>query len=212
MSILNNGRVVFFSFLIMRYISRIMKNQDTQTIFMHGFEVQVIFKRNKKMYLRVLPPDGRVVVTAPLHTPKQTISSFIKQKSSWITQQQHALTHNSLHAVAVNQELLHKASENIQQLLPDLLNKWGEIIGKRPSHITLRYMKTRWGSCTPATARIRLNAILGALPPQYLEYVLVHEITHLWVKGHGADFKQHMDSYLPQWRTLRRELNAYTIQ
>ena len=71
-------------------------------------------------------------------------------------------------------------------------------------------MTTRWGSCTPRTGRIRLNLQLGLLPPQYLEYVLVHEMTHLWASGHGAEFKRRMTQYLPDWRRLRRELNRYT--
>ena len=79
------------------------------------------------------------------------------------------------------------------------------------THVTLRIMTSRWGSCTPKTGRIRLNLQLGLMDPRFLEYVLVHEMTHLWENGHGEDFQRRMSAYLPQWRQLRRELNRHVV-
>ena len=47
--------------------------------------------------------------------------------------------------------------------------------------------------------------------PQFLEYVLVHEMTHLWESGHGAGFQRRMTAYLPGWKTLRRDLNRRVV-
>lgn len=70
-------------------------------------------------------------------------------------------------------------------------------------------MKTRWGSCTPATASIRLNIDLAWLDPDLLEYVLVHELTHLYEHGHGPGFRARMNCYMPDWTERRRQLNRY---
>lgn len=70
-------------------------------------------------------------------------------------------------------------------------------------------MKTRWGSCTPATASIRLNTDLAWLDPDLLEYVLVHELTHLYEHGHGPGFRARMNRYMPDWTERRRRLNRY---
>lgn len=104
-----------------------------------------------------------------------------------------------------------QAAQVINAALPELLSKWGAIIGRKPTHITLRIMTSRWGSCTPKTGRIRLNLQLGLMEPKFLEYVLVHEMTHLWASGHGVEFQRRMTAYLPQWRQLRRELNARVV-
>ncbi|WEV46770.1 SprT family zinc-dependent metalloprotease [Bifidobacterium sp. ESL0690] len=103
------------------------------------------------------------------------------------------------------------AKSNLDTQLPALLQHWEPIIGRKPTHITLRLMTSRWGSCTPATGRIRLNLQLGLMDPRFLEYVLVHEMTHLWASGHGAKFQRLMDTYLPNWRTLRRDLNREMV-
>lgn len=49
-------------------------------------------------------------------------------------------------------------------------------------------MRTRWASCTPADGTIRLSEKLRELPGWVQDYVLVHELAHLLVPGHGADF------------------------
>ena len=49
-------------------------------------------------------------------------------------------------------------------------------------------MTTRWASCTPADATIRLSERLRDMPHWVRDYVLVHELAHLLVPGHGPDF------------------------
>ncbi|MBW8486307.1 M48 metallopeptidase family protein [Actinomadura parmotrematis] len=48
--------------------------------------------------------------------------------------------------------------------------------------------RTRWGSCTPDDATIRLSTRLRGMPAWVVDYVLVHELAHLEIPGHGADF------------------------
>ncbi|HEY6746460.1 MAG TPA: M48 family metallopeptidase [Mycobacteriales bacterium] len=49
-------------------------------------------------------------------------------------------------------------------------------------------MASRWGSCTPSDGTIRVSIRLRDMPSWVLDYVLVHELAHLLVPGHGADF------------------------
>ncbi len=108
--------------------------------------------------------------------------------------------------------LIHAWQHKVMMLaVRELLNKWEPIMGIEVAHVTLQRMRTRWGSCTPRTKRIRLNMELLSRPPQYLEYVLVHELAHFFERGHGARFKKVMDKYLPEWRGLRRELNEHGV-
>lgn len=49
-------------------------------------------------------------------------------------------------------------------------------------------MTSRWGSCTPASGVIRISTRLAAFPDWVIDYVVVHELAHLDVRGHDADF------------------------
>lgn len=53
----------------------------------------------------------------------------------------------------------------------------------------------RWGSCTPADGSIRISTRLASVPPFVLDYVLVHELAHLVVSGHGPEFERIVDRY-----------------
>lgn len=179
-----------------------------------GLMVQVRRKPIKNLYLRVRPPEGAVEVSAPMGMPDARIAAFVRDRGEWIARQQRRLEGmppSGGGAAQWDEEKRRQAARAIEAALPGLLARWEPVVGRRPTHITLRLMTSRWGSCTPRTGRIRLNLQLGLMEPRFLEYVLVHEMTHLWESGHGAGFQRRMDGYLPGWRTLRRELNRQLI-
>ncbi|MEO7836352.1 MAG: M48 family metallopeptidase [Acidimicrobiales bacterium] len=46
----------------------------------------------------------------------------------------------------------------------------------------------RWGSCTPSDRSVRISSRVAGYPPWVLDYVIVHELAHLRVAGHGPSF------------------------
>lgn len=94
----------------------------------------------------------------------------------------------------------------LEAVIDPLRERWEQRVGRSADTLRFRRMKTRWGSCNPVRRSITLNLALAQLPPQYLEYVLVHELVHLWERGHGAAFRGRMDAVLPHWPVLRAEL------
>jgi len=97
--------------------------------------------------------------------------------------------------------------QQITDALPPLLDKWQAEIGERVENVTIRHMKTRWGSCTPTSRSVRLNLELATRPPRCLKYVLVHEMVHLLERSHNNRFVSLMDQFLPNWRLIKDELN-----
>src|SRR5215510_8777088 len=55
--------------------------------------------------------------------------------------------------------------------------------------------QSRWGSCTIADRTIRLSTRLRGMPTWVIDYVLLHELAHLLVPGHGPDFWEWVDRY-----------------
>jgi predicted metal-dependent hydrolase len=68
-------------------------------------------------------------------------------------------------------------------------------------------MTTRWGTCNTTTKKIWFNLQLDKKPIECLEYIILHELTHLKVKNHGKDFVENIEKYMPYWRDLRNLLN-----
>lgn len=56
-------------------------------------------------------------------------------------------------------------------------------------------MNSRWGSCTPLDRSIRLSRRLQGMPEYVVDYVLLHELAHLLVPGHGSAFWAELARY-----------------
>ena len=70
--------------------------------------------------------------------------------------------------------------------------------------------QSRWGSCTPVDRAIRLSRRLTEMPSWVLDYVLLHELAHLLVPGHGAEFWSLLDSY-PRTERARGYLEGVAV-
>ena len=77
-----------------------------------------------------------------------------------------------------------------------------------PPRLTVRRMKTRWGSCT-SDGHILLNPDLIRAPSHCVEYVIVHELCHLVHPNHGAGFKKLLVNLLPDWERRKKRLAEF---
>ena len=68
-------------------------------------------------------------------------------------------------------------------------------------------MKTRWGSCDTVNNKALFNLQLAKKPDNCIEYVVLHELTHLLERNHTARFKTLLSTYLPNWKDIKKELN-----
>ena len=95
----------------------------------------------------------------------------------------------------------------IKSAIPDVLEKSIAVVGMEPDEWRVKNMKTRWGTCNTREKRIWINLQLAKKSPQCLDYVMIHELTHLIVPNHGSQFKAYMDKFYPNWREVRKLLN-----
>ncbi len=75
----------------------------------------------------------------------------------------------------------------------------------------IRYMKTKWGSCAISNQRVWFNIELAKKPLECIEYIVVHELTHLLERNHNKRFVLLMDHYMPTWRLQKKVLNELPI-
>ena len=88
-----------------------------------------------------------------------------------------------------------------RQLFPQFADR-----GVAWPNITLRRMKSCWGSCIPAKNKITFNLKLIHVPKSCIEYVALHEMTHLLHSGHGKDFYDYISQYMPDYKERKRQL------
>lgn len=93
-----------------------------------------------------------------------------------------------------------------------LMPKWEKITGLKANEWRTKYMKTRWGTCNIVAKRIWLNVQLAEKPTVCLEYVILHELTHLVEKYHNKRFYGLVAKFMPNWREVRARLNNLRME
>jgi predicted metal-dependent hydrolase len=101
---------------------------------------------------------------------------------------------------------LHNAIENfykqkaVEKIIP-LTNKWAKMMNVKPEHISFRYSKNRWGSCS-STNRISFNYHLVKLSSSLIEYVVIHELAHITFENHSKEI----------WKLIKKHLYDYKVK
>ncbi len=102
--------------------------------------------------------------------------------------------------------------EQVRDVAAEIIARWEPVLGVKLARFYVRRMKTMWGSCTPHASTIRLNTELAKKPVECLEYIVVHELTHLREPTHNTRFVELMDLVMPHWRSRRDRLNELPVR
>ncbi len=119
------------------------------------------------------------------------------------------VTSNAVDYPVQTREMLDRIQWNaLGRELTRLMPLWEARMGRSASWWGIRDMKTRWGSCSPKSGRIRFALNLGAQHPREIEYIVVHELAHLFVPNHSPAFWSLVERHLPTWRESHTRLNG----
>ena len=123
------------------------------------------------------------------------------------------LMHLKPHTTLAQRDKLMKSwyRQHLRQTLTPLVSKWEEILGVQVNNWGIRQMRTKWGSCNPASASVSFNLELAKKPLHCVEYIVAHELIHLHERHHNERFRAYLDLHLPHWKRYRDELNALPL-
>lgn len=200
------------------------------------YNVEIIYKNNKNMYLRI-KDDLKIVVTAPLRISEKKIQKFVESNIDYISK-----------VITKKEEVLAKKQDKFQYLgkLYDIcyinerkifLGDEKVLIGKNVNIdnwykknaievfenyynscfqnfkeakykpiLKIRKMKGKWGVCNITNKTITLNLELIKLNPKYLIYVIYHELCHLKHPNHSKDFWGLVEKYVPDYKQIKKEM------
>lgn len=99
--------------------------------------------------------------------------------------------------------------KQLKVLIPVYIAKWEPIMNVHVKVFGIKKMRTKWGTCNVVKHRIWISLELAKKPLSCLEYIVVHEMVHLLERSHNHRFVAFMDSFLPEWRLIKAELNRF---
>ena len=201
-------------------------------------EVFITRKNNKNSYLKV-GEDLNIYITTNYLTSDKYILDLINKNTKYITKMTNLFNKKKelnkkfyylgkeYDIIYYNESDILLGSEKVFLKKDFDLDKWyikqakeifkeelDKIYKQFPINIpnptlTIRKMKTRWGVCNVKTNRVTLNLELIKKDIKYLDYVIVHELSHLVYANHSKDFWNLVSVLVPNYKELRKELNNY---
>src|SRR6266566_3227839 len=192
---------------------------DPHKLTVGGVEVAVVRKAIKNLHLGVYPPNGRVRVATPLAVSDEAVRLAVVGKLGWIKRQRERF-------VAQPRQSRREMVSGESHYFQGRRYRLHVIKGVGPPKVVRRNNSTLELHVRPQTTveqrqrilqqwyRQHLRALIPSLlelakkPASCLEYIIVHELTHLLERNHTERFKAIMDRHLPTWRMSRRELNS----
>ena len=175
--------------------------------FIDGIAVEVERKRVRRINVRV-SSDGIVHLSVPRWCTLAEGEAFLRANWKWaVAARARALARRTVFRAPLTPEQL----ASFAALVAELHSAWCARLGESDVEWKLRTMKTLWGSCNFRRRVVTYNRELARFARELVEYVVVHERTHLRVHDHGPAFRALMDERLPDWRTLRRRLSSHGV-
>lgn len=169
-----------------------------------GVPVDVERRRARRINIRV-KADGRVHLSVPKWwaTLKEG-EEFLLSKWKWVLK---ARAEVLSRPAVVRPPCTEAEIAALEVLLRELNSVWSQRLGEPGVTWKVRRLKSMWGSCRFRRRSITYSTELARVTRAHVEYVVVHELTHLKAPNHGPAFYRLMDERLPGWKRLRRELN-----
>lgn len=99
-------------------------------------------------------------------------------------------------------------SQQVDALYNSVFKKYGV---QKPT-ISIKKMKTMWGSCTKSLGKITLNEYLLKADIMCIQYVVLHELTHLIYTFHSKDFYDFLTIHMPDWQSRKKQLDMEVVQ
>ena len=198
------------------------------------YDVVVVRKNIKNTYIRI--KDNKVYITTNFFQTNHSLNKILKDNKKSIErmldktikkqekEQDFYLFGKKYNIIMDNDEKILINDDNIYTKDEKTLNKWlsNYIKTTYTSHLKywyenfeenipipnlkIRKMKTRWGVCNTRNHNITLNYELHKYDIECLDYVIVHELSHLIEANHSKKFWQIVEKYYPNYKKYRKML------
>ena len=173
-----------------------------------GRETIKIIRSNRRTISLEITTAGEVLVRAPRQMSEMEIRAFVASKSAWLEKhlQKHFEDVDSLQAEgSFTEQEIARMVKLAKQVIPEKVAYYARIMGVTYGRISIRRQKTRWGSCS-REGNLNFNCLLMLAPPEVLDYVVVHELSHRLEMNHSARFWAQVTKVIPEYRTPRKWL------
>ena len=181
----------------------------------NGEYIQYIIakKGTKNLYARI-DENNVVKLSVPYFVPKKVIEKFVVESYFKLikkSKKKKGIVNNGKIKILGYEKDLNDI-DNLNHLLAITLkeylkNNYLNIITRmginNPPSVTLKRVKGYLGQYNKRNNKITLNILIGHLPIECIEYVIIHELTHIKYMNHQKEFWDEVEKNLPDYKKIR---------
>lgn len=162
------------------------------------------FSKNIRIIAR---PKGDVLVTLPKSVSFARAREFVLKNKEWIKEN---VKRGAKAGGAQNLDIIKERRKLAHKILPKRLEDLAKKYGFKYGRVFVKNQKTVWGSCSYRN-NINLNLNLVALDDEFIDYVLLHELTHTVHKNHQKAFYDLLVKNMPNALDVQKRLKKIKI-
>ena len=151
-----------------------------------------------------------VVIRAPTNASQSEIKQLVKEKKKQID-----LEFEKFMALKkgkhLSKETLAELIQEGERVFAERVAYYAQKIGVDYGKITVKYYRSRWGSCINPSGDLSFNVLLLLTPMEALDSVVVHELCHRKVSGHGKNFYAEILRVFPDYKKWKKWLDENTF-
>ncbi len=161
-----------------------------------------ILKRSERKTISItIDKELNVVVKAPHRASNKFIKAFVTKNKNWIEKAKAATQNYVENTKELTEADIAELKEKAKAYLPTRVEHFKKIMDVNPASVKITAAKTRWGSCS-AKNGMCFSYRTMLLPEDVIDYIVVHELSHIVEKNHSDKFYKVVEKYLPNYLDL----------
>lgn len=179
------------------------------TVVIDGMPHMLTIKKHaRQKHVRLIAhADGSVVVSVPRMYTRAMIASVVREHHAWIRAQCAVASPR----VTIDPRVVRLIKKVARPIIEERVAHFNALYGFVYTKIHIRHQKTRWGSCS-GDGVLSFNCAVVGLPPALRDYVVVHELCHLWEMNHAPRFWALVARAIPDYKKRRAQLKKVRAQ
>ena len=149
--------------------------------------------------------DGSVVVKCPKFVSKKVINEFVNEKKEWIEKERNKIINSLNSKIVIDSQTEFELKKKAVDVIEKKVNFYSKIINVNPNKIVIGNAKSYWGYCD-AKNNINFSWRLMLASDRAIDYVVVHELTHVKYHNHSKEFWNAVCKVIPDYKVLKQEL------
>ena len=164
-------------------------------------EYEIIKSNVKNIYIHI--KEGKVYVKIPKKANEKYAHEFINKKAKWVCEKIKETNERKLQEKSI--KITDEDIERLKEIVIEKVDKYSKLLNVRPNKVRIRDIKYAWGSCS-SNKNITINKKLAVKEEKVIEYVVLHEMSHIIYMNHSKEFWGLVSKYMPEYNEYRKKL------